>query len=262
MYGQYVHFRIQAIAFVVSLEMFLQITLHFAEIISIFKNKKYNMKKVLLVALAAVLFTACQKESTTTLGSSVKDNLATELTAMKDKLTKSSDITVIDMSVPTTKSIKPPVTCSPIPVAVGASIAHDTVLIKHTDIIGVVDAYISYQFYWGGYVGQAKMSVQTRYYENNDPNTPVDSKIKYFTVSSTLGATDHGVFVATGLKMPVNTVIEFTVKGYNNCGDTTTLTLLYSFGYNNTAKISSGDKAQAIDWLNKVTTMGKEIDAP
>lgn len=217
------------------------------------------MKKVLLVALAAVLFTACQKESKPTLAIVVKDNLVAELSAMKDKLAQSSDVTTITMTAPTTKTTKPPVTCSPVPLAIGASIAHDTVLISGTTITGVADAYISYQFYWGGYVGQAKMSVQTRYYENNDPNRPVDSKIKYFTVSSTLTSTDHGVFVATGLKMPVNTVIEFTVKGYNNCGETSTLTFLYSFGYNNTARITS-DKAQAINWLNNVTSIGTEID--
>lgn len=219
------------------------------------------MKKVLLVAIAAVFFTACQKESKVTLAVPVKDNLVKELTAMKDKLRKSSDVTVIDMSAPTTKSITPPVTCSPIPVALGASIAHDTVLIKHTQIIGVVDAYISYQFYWGGYVGQAQMSVQTRYLDPRNPTFTryIYSKIKYFTVSSTTDINDHGAFVATNLKFPVNTVIEFFVKGYNNCGETSVLTFLYSFGYNNTAKVSSG-KAQAIDWLNNCTTVGKEIE--
>ena len=224
-----------------------------------FKHKKYTMKKVLFVALAAVLFTACQKVSKPTLVSPVKDNLAAELSAMKDKIIESSDVTIIDMSAPTTKSIKPPVTCSPVPLAVGASIAHDTVIIRGTTITGVVDAYIAYQFYWAGYIGQAKMSVQTRYYEKNDPNRPVDSKIKYFTVSSTLSSTDHGVLVATGLKMPVNTVIEFIIKGYNNCDEFSTLTFPYSFDYNNTAKISSG-KAQAIDLWNEVTTIGRELD--
>jgi hypothetical protein len=165
------------------------------------------MKKVLFVVAIATLLFACQKEPTMPLA--------------------------VPVSTADAKSVKD-TTCSPVPIGLGASIAHDTVLVNGIHITGIVDAYISYKFFWGGYVGQAKMSLKTSYYDANQHEHV--SNPKYFDVSSTLYDTQFGVFQASNIAVPVNTPVQFIIEGYNNCEGKTIFTFFYSFGYTNTAR--------------------------
>ena len=78
------------------------------------------MKKVLFIAIAGVVFTACQKEQKPLIAIPQKEDITTELAAMKTKITKSDMVTVVDQTTSGFRCTKPPVTCSPIPVALGA----------------------------------------------------------------------------------------------------------------------------------------------